>query len=217
MWLNLRDVSKLDKRYSDLLDQCSTNLAVRVPGFDAPRRGLRHPDFVAESAGLLSCRFAGSVPLADRRPEARHRLSFHAAVHDAARISKTSRSSTWNSMCPTRNGTTSTRKVFELAPGELLSWPLNAPHRVEHLDCLNVSMTISYTTEDIRRLQQVNLANGILRHRFGMPARAARSKARRSLPRRRCRKRCGTRGWSSRSAPRGARSRSRLDPVRLAR
>src|SRR5690606_14015079 len=54
-------------------------------------------------------------------------------------------------------------RVFELEGGEMLHWPLNAPHRVETLDCLNISMTTEYWTEPIRRAQMINLANGILR------------------------------------------------------
>ncbi len=57
--------------------------------------------------------------------------------------------------------------VHELAPGEMLTWPTNAPHRVQNLDCLNVSLTVSYYTEEIARAQTVLLANGILRHKFG--------------------------------------------------
>jgi hypothetical protein len=49
----------------------------------------------------------------------------------------------------------------------MLSWPLNAPHRVENLDTFSVSMTISYTDDETRRSEVVNFANGMLRHRFG--------------------------------------------------
>ena len=49
----------------------------------------------------------------------------------------------------------------------MLNWPLNAPHRVENLGTVNISMTVSYINDDIRRAQIVNLANGMLRHRFG--------------------------------------------------
>lgn len=59
-------------------------------------------------------------------------------------------------------------KVFEIEPGQMLHWPLNAPHRVENLDCLNVSMTVEYWTEAIRRSQMVTLANGIMRHKLGL-------------------------------------------------
>ena len=58
-------------------------------------------------------------------------------------------------------------KVFDIGPGQMLNWQLNAPHRVENLDTFSVSMTVSYTNDPIRRAEIVNLANGLLRHRFG--------------------------------------------------
>lgn len=54
----------------------------------------------------------------------------------------------------------------------MLNWPLNAPHRVENLDTVNISMTISYVNDDIRRAQILHLANGMLRHRFGYTPRS---------------------------------------------
>ena len=54
----------------------------------------------------------------------------------------------------------------------MLHWPLNAPHRVENLDTVNISMTISYTDEAIRRLQMVNFTNGLIRHQFGYRAKS---------------------------------------------
>ena len=61
-------------------------------------------------------------------------------------------------------------KVFDIGPGQMLNWELNAPHRVENLDTFSVSMTVSYTNDQIRRAEIVNLANGLLRHRFGYRA-----------------------------------------------
>src|SRR6185295_6060763 len=58
-------------------------------------------------------------------------------------------------------------KVLDIGPGQMLSWPMNAPHRVENLGNLSISMTFSYGNEEIRRAEIVNLANGMLRHRFG--------------------------------------------------
>lgn len=49
-----------------------------------------------------------------------------------------------------------------------MHWPLNSPHRVENLDCLNISMTTEYFTHDIRRKQMMNTANGILRNKLGL-------------------------------------------------
>ena len=62
--------------------------------------------------------------------------------------------------------------VYDLEPGQMLHWPLNAPHRVENLDTVNISMTISYTDEQIRRLQMINFTNGLIRHQFGYRAKS---------------------------------------------
>ena len=44
----------------------------------------------------------------------------------------------------------------------------NAPSRGStNIDTVNISMTVSYVNDEIRRAQIVHLANGMLRHRFG--------------------------------------------------
>jgi hypothetical protein len=48
----------------------------------------------------------------------------------------------------------------------MMHWPLYTPHRVENLDCLNISMTTGYWTENIRRRRMVNPANGIPRSKL---------------------------------------------------
>ena len=60
--------------------------------------------------------------------------------------------------------------VFDLAPGQLLSWPLNSPHRVENADCMNISVTTEHWTTANRRAQKLHLANAVLRHRLGWQA-----------------------------------------------
>ncbi len=63
-------------------------------------------------------------------------------------------------------------QVFDLEPGQMLHWPLNGPHRVENYGMLNISLTISYQTEEIRRAETIHLANGMLRHGFGWTAKS---------------------------------------------
>ncbi|MBT2748641.1 MULTISPECIES: hypothetical protein [unclassified Lysobacter] len=57
-------------------------------------------------------------------------------------------------------------QVFDLEAGQGLFWPLNSPHRIENHDCLNISMTLEYWTQEIRRSHMINMANGILRRYF---------------------------------------------------
>lgn len=65
-------------------------------------------------------------------------------------------------------------RVIDLAPGEMLSWPLSAPHRVENVEGLSVSLTVSFTSKESRRREILHLANGLLRHRFGLNPRSRR-------------------------------------------
>jgi len=57
---------------------------------------------------------------------------------------------------------------FDFQPGQMLHWPLNAPHRIENHNCLNVSVTTEYWTQKALLNQRVNMANGTLRYRLGM-------------------------------------------------
>jgi hypothetical protein len=61
-------------------------------------------------------------------------------------------------------------RCLELEPGQMAHWPLNGPHRVENLDMLNVSVTTEHMTGPILRRHRSLLANGLLRRRFGVPA-----------------------------------------------
>ena len=66
-------------------------------------------------------------------------------------------------------------KVIDLEPGWAVSWPQNAPHRVDNLDGLNVSITTDYFTPAARRKYGVYFANGMMRRRFGLAPRSNRA------------------------------------------
>lgn len=55
-----------------------------------------------------------------------------------------------------------------LEPGKALSWQLNAPHRVDNLDGLNVSITTDYFTPYAQKKYGVYYANGVMRRKFGI-------------------------------------------------
>ena len=59
-------------------------------------------------------------------------------------------------------------RAIDLEPGWALSWPQNAPHRVDNIDGLNVSITTDYFIPAATRKYGVYFANGRLRRRFGL-------------------------------------------------
>ena len=166
LWLNLRNVTAVDRRYRDLVDRMFAEIAAHVPGFEAPKHQagilISSPDaqvyYHADLPGQ------GLIQLAGRkrvyvypntppfiRPEHFEDIALFDVEVDI----------------PYADWYDRHAEVIDLEPGQMLNWPLNAPHRVENLGTLNISMTVSYVNDDIRRAEIVNLANGLLRHRFG--------------------------------------------------
>lgn len=167
MWLNLRNVMRADPRYMSICESIFADIESRVPGLDTFNHGLGilisspkaqvyyHADLPGQclwqihgakrvylyppKAPFLTPRQLEDIALFQVEVD----MAYDPA-YDASAV------------------------VHDLKAGEMLHWPLNAPHRVENHDCLNVSMTIEYWTEEIRRKQMVNMANGIMRHKLGL-------------------------------------------------
>jgi hypothetical protein len=167
MWLNLRNVKLVDSRYQTLLDKIFAEIGAAIPQFSSHNQGL----------GILI-----SSPIAQ--------VYFHADLPGQClwQIMGKKRVYVYPNTAPfvteqqlegiaLFNVETDMRfepwydehaKIFDLEAGQMLHWPLNAPHRVENYDCLNVSMTIEYWSDDIRRAHMVNVANGLMRHKLGI-------------------------------------------------
>ena len=165
MWLNLRNVSAVDKRYRDILDQIFEEVRLNVPGYDTNNRtsGILisspkaqvyyHIDLPGQSLWQLHGKkrvyvYPAKAPFLTQ--EQLEKIALYEVEVDI----------------PYDPAYDASAQMFEIGPGEMLHWPLNAPHRVENLDCLNVSMTTEYWTEAIRRAQMINVANGLLRDKL---------------------------------------------------
>ena len=171
MWLNLRRVSDVDKRFGALREQLFGEIAERVPGFQAfsctmgilissPKAEVYyHMDLPGQSLWQIRGKKRVYVYPAEppfRCDEDLERIALYQVEVDI----------------PYERSYDEHARVFEIEGGEMLHWPLNAPHRVENLDCLNISMTTEYYTEPIRRSNMINFANGILRNKLGITPRS---------------------------------------------
>ena len=58
-------------------------------------------------------------------------------------------------------------EILDLAEGTALTWPLNAPHRVDN-QTFCVSVTTEYSTQQSGAKNAAMLTNATLRHRFGL-------------------------------------------------
>jgi hypothetical protein len=162
----MRDVGSVDSRFRKLIDRMFEEIAAKVPGFVVPNHQagilVSSPDaqvyYHADLPGQGLIQIAGrkrvyvypnTPPFL--KPEHLEDIALFDVEVDL----------------PYAPWYDAHAQVFDLEPGQMLNWPLNAPHRVENLGTVNISMTVSYGNDDIRRAQIVHLANGLLRHRFG--------------------------------------------------
>jgi hypothetical protein len=166
MWLNLRDVGKINGSYGTVLDSVFDEVRANIPGYETYNRtsGILisspnaqvyyHSDLPGQSLWQLHGKkrvyvYPSKPPFIT--PEQLENIALTALEVGMAYEPAYDQHA----------------EVFDIEGGEMLHWPLNAPHRVENFDCLNVSMTTEYWTETIRRNQMINTANGILRQHMG--------------------------------------------------
>lgn len=62
--------------------------------------------------------------------------------------------------------------VFDLSPGESVAWPHNAPHRIQNVEGVNVSLSTNHKSEATERRKEIYLANRLLRRKIRLPVRS---------------------------------------------
>lgn len=167
LWLNLRNVHLVDTRYAALQDAAYAELQREMPAF-RPRdmrmgilisspsaRVHYHADLPGQSLWQIRGRKRVYIypPTTPYLPEqALENIALSGVEVNMPYDPAFDRDAV----------------VMDLEPGQMAHWPLNSPHRVDNEDCLNISVTTEHWTEEIRRSQMVNVANGVLRQRFGV-------------------------------------------------
>lgn len=168
LWINLLHVNEVDPRYGKLLDLIFSEIETRVPGFgrsfdringiliSSPRAQVYY-HFDAMGQSLWQIEGQKTVYVYPPVPPflTRQTLEYVALYRDEVGVAYEA----WYDQYAI---------PYELHPGQMMHWPLNAPHRVENGDELSVSMTAEYFTDAIRRKMMLNMANGLIRQKLGI-------------------------------------------------
>jgi hypothetical protein len=171
LWLNLRNVATVDARYRALLDQIFGELEATVPDFKT----------YDQTMGILISSPKASVPYHCDLPgqslwqiEGSKRLYLYPNQEPFLPQAELERIALYGIEVSMGYDPAYDRDamIVDLHPGQMMTWPLNAPHRVENHDCLNISVTSEHWTMDIKRAQQITMANGVLRNVFGFTPRS---------------------------------------------
>ena len=167
MWINLRKVMDVDPRYAALLDAMFDEMRAHVPDFETFKRSM---GILVSSPGAqvyYHCDIPGQALWQVRGRKKVYLYPNAAPFLPEEAMEKVILGETEEEI-HYEPWFDDYAQVIELQPGQMLHWPLNAPHRVENLDMLNVSITTEHYTSDIRKQYAVRYANGVLRTRLGM-------------------------------------------------
>lgn len=166
MWLNMRNVMDVDERYAKVLNDMFAEMSEMVPGFDPFKLNLGvlvsspkaevyyHCDIPGQ--GLLQLAGKKRIWIYPNTPRFMPDEALEGVI-----LGETEEEIAYDPSFDEE------AQVYEMSAGDMATWPLNAPHRVQNLDSLNISVTIEYWTKAIRNSYALRYANGLLRRQFG--------------------------------------------------
>lgn len=161
LWINLRKTAEVDPRYAALMDRIFAEIGAAVPGFSTLSRSIG----ILVSSPRSRTHYHADLPgQALFQIRGRKRLYLYKVAEPFISREQIERITvSRNEFIRYESWYDEHAEVIDMEPGDMVHWPLNAPHRVDNADCLNVSMTMEFFTPEIRRRHIVNRANGILR------------------------------------------------------
>lgn len=168
LWINCRKMLKNNPAYASLFNQLYDEIEANKPGFKAQQR----------TANLLISSPTAWVPyhvdmpvnmLWHIRGEKRVWVYPHfdkrfASADVLGRVC----SGEWTEDVPYDKSFDKYALVFDAKPGQLITWPQFAPHRVRNLEGLNVSLSTEHKNPRARRRINVHEANRLMQSKLGV-------------------------------------------------
>ena len=167
IWINLRNVPLVNPAYEALMNSILAELQEHLPDLHAynPKMGILVSS--PHSRTLYHCDLPGQSLWQIRGVKKLYLYPAAPPFMTQEHIERVALTGVEVNM-PYQPWYDDYAQVYDLEPGAMMHWPLNAPHRVDNGDCLNISMTLEWFTPEIRRHHMITVANAILRLKFGL-------------------------------------------------
>ena len=163
IWINFQDPQDIDSDYGELLADIYREFESKVPGF----KSFKHKMAILISSPKLKVKYHFDIPgqtLWQIRGHKRvYVYSASAPFISQQSLEKVILNEAHETDLEYQQWFDEHAEVYELAPGDMVHWPLNCPHRVENHDDLNISIATEHWTSDLRKNYLVNYANGMMR------------------------------------------------------
>ena len=171
MWLNITNVDAVDPRYRDLTTRLYEELGEQLPEY----RGIEsHCTLLVSSPDAMVYYHVDGPPSFLWHLRGEKQVWTYPAL-DTTLLPTPLLEDVFAGMrheyVPYENHFDDRAETRVLQPGEVISWPQNAPHRITNLGSLNVSLVTDHYTDAARRRARVYTANRFLRTRCHVPGR----------------------------------------------
>jgi hypothetical protein len=168
IWINLRRLHEADKRYADLLNEIYAEIDGRVPELKSFKHNLGILISSPNAQVYYHCDVPGQSLWQIKGKKRVYVYPAHAPFLQQEMMEGIIVGDTEEEGMRYEPWFDDYAQIYDLEPGQMLHWPLNGPHRVENMDCLNISITTEHWSEEIRNSYGVHYANGVLRRKFGL-------------------------------------------------
>ena len=168
IWILVQNPEEVDPAYGDLLEKLYAEMAEKVPGFRPFRKKMTVLISSPNIQVYYHCDIPGQTLWQVRGNKSVYVYPNHEPYLEQPALERIVLGEAHEISLKYDPAFDAQATVYDLQPGQMLHWPLNAPHRIVNGDCVNVSFTTEHFTDDIRRIYYVNYANGILRNRLGL-------------------------------------------------
>lgn len=167
LWLNLRAVNDHLEEYEQLCDEMFGSLEALVPGL----RTLRRDCGVLISSPNARVFYHLDIPLVSLW-QLRGQKTFYVYPNGEPFVGDRQIESIVlrekEEEIDYQVGFESHAQRFDLKPGMMVTWPQNAPHRIDNTDSLNLSLSCEFQTMASVVRANALYTNGVLRRKFGL-------------------------------------------------
>jgi hypothetical protein len=168
IWILLLFPDKVNPGYADLLEQVYAEMTARVPGLRVKKKKISILISSPDIPVFYHCDLAGQTLWQVRGRKTVYVYPNKAPYLPQPNLEKIVLNEAHEISLPYQPDWDAKADVFTIDPGDMLHWPLNAPHRIQNASVVNVSFTTEHVTPEVRRHFVVNFGNGILRRTLGM-------------------------------------------------
>lgn len=165
LWYNILRLDLFERRYRDIVDQLYAEMARAYPGFQ-PLSAVG--TLLLSSPNAMVYYHADGPPTTLFHIRGRKRMWIYPMEERfvSQQLLEEIFGSAMDEEIPYSPEFDKAADVFDLTPGDMVWWPQNAPHRIENLDSLNVSLSTRYRTEESERRKLVYNANRFWRRKL---------------------------------------------------